>query len=631
MRRETHQRLIMIAQLMIVGGLGLAILWNVAGLLALGPAPRGWNWLLPLPGLLLWPLVLALPRLLAAAAQNTGRQSYRLTYDAPDGWPEARARRALANLAGSLGRDFGLTWAKDRDGTGCWLVVPDSYETVLRRLVADMFPTGHIEPDPLPEVGDGVVLLGWREALPAPHQLCRLGGVDGVDYHRREGGAAVVALWGAQAEATAACFARKRDILAEPAAALRRPRFVGDDPWPELPPFPPSQSDPGLTSVSRLRLIAPGLRVNGAARVLELGVDGDGQRVGFGLPALEGLESTAIWGQAAETVAVRLAEAAVGAGLPVLFLDGQGSAVAQLNRRLFQEVATGRVLVCDTERPARSHFRLNPLWLPDRVAAWPAIFNTTWMAWLRELGVTSAGLGQDAFYHTRVAVVLTALAAAGQSLALDVAGLREALDGPDFLGLLERDTLAHAEVLDEAMWQWWLREGRQTPRFDLRLRLGHLRDRLEMLLELPEYEMLWQPPYFDPLRLVDGGPALFWRFAHATGRLHPYISSQLAAISTLLHVWPPARPLLIFAHELAMERWAGPLGRSPAARLVVSGQRLRGRPAPTDTLLLSRLHKDDAPRLREQLDGVRAADLRRLPDHRLLVRRGGELGTIDFD
>jgi hypothetical protein len=629
MRREAHQRLILIAQLMIVGGLGLAVLWNVADLLDLVPALRGWGLLLPLPGLLLWPAALALPRLLAAVAVNTNLQSYRLTYDAPAGWPEEKARQALANLAATLGRNFGLTWAREQEGAGCWLCLPTSYETVLRRLVADMFPAGQIEADPLPPAGDGVVVLRWQEKPPPAYALCQLEGIEGVCYHRRSAGTAVVALWGAQAVQVARSFARKNDLLMQQAQMLRRPRFAGDDPWPDLPAFPLSQNNPGLTSVAWLERTAPGLRVNGS-QALVLGRDSARQRAGFAAPDLDGLQSAAIWGQAAEALAINLAGQAVRAGLPVLFLDGRGSATGQLGRRLFREVATGQVLVCDTGRPARSHFRLNPLWLPDTVSVWPAILNTTWLAWLHELGVTLAGLGQDAFRHTRVAVILTALAAAQQSLALDVAGLRDALEAPDFLGLLEPQTLAHAEVLDKARWQWWLSEGRQTPKFDLRLRLAHLRDRLNMLLVLPEYELLWQPPYFDPLLVADG-KNLFWRFPQVGGRLRPYVSSQLAAIATLLHVWPQTRPILVFVHELPLGRWARELRVSPALRLVVSGQRMQTTPERSDTLLLSRLHKDDAQQLGAHLDGIRAAGLRRLADTRLLVRRGSELGTIDFD
>jgi hypothetical protein len=115
------------------------------------------------------------------------------------------------------------------------------------------------------------------------------------------------------------------------------------------------------------------------------------------------------------------------------------------------------------------------------------------------------------------------------------------------------------------------------------------------------------------------------------GRLRPYVSSQLAAIATLLHVWPQTRPILVFVHELPLGRWARELRVSPALRLVVSGQRMQTTPERSDTLLLSRLHKDDAQQLGAHLDGIRAAGLRRLADTRLLVRRGSELGTIDFD
>jgi hypothetical protein len=618
--------LIVIAQLMIIGGLGLVVLGNVAGLLGLTPAPQGWELLLPVPGMLLWPAALALPRLLAAAATDTDLKSYRLTYDAPEDWPDEKARKALANLAhrGS----FGLTWARDQEGTGCWLCVPESDETVLRRLVADMFPTGQVEADPLPVMGDGVIVLRWQAEPPPAHELCWLAGIEGVYYHHRSPDTAVVALWGPQAAQVATRFARQADILAEPARTLRRPRFVGEDPWPNLPAFPASQDNPGLISVARLAQMAPGLRVNGS-RGLVLGHDREGQHAGFPTRDLDGLQSAAIWGHAAEAVAINLAKQAVQAELPVLFLDGRGSAAAQLGRRLFREVATGKVLVCDTERPARSHFRLNPLWLPDTVAAWPAILNTIWMAWLRELGVTLAGLGKDAFRHTRVAVILTALAAAQQSLALDVAGLRDALETPDFLGMLDRETLAHAGVLDTDMWQWWLSEGRQTPKFDLRLRLGHLRDRLNVLLDLPEYEMLWQPPYFDPPG-VAAGKKLFWRFSKTQGRLQPYVSSQLAAIATLLHVWPRTQPILVFVHELPLGHWAKLLRSAATVRLVVSGQRMHTAPERSDTLLLSRLHQDDVQQLWPHLDGIRAADLRRLADTQLLVRRGSELGAIEI-
>jgi len=231
---------------MIVGGLGLAVLWNVFGALEVTASAHGWSLIFPLPGLLLWLVVLTLPRLWSAAA-GTLLKSYRLVYDAPEGWSDTRARQALANLAATLGADFGLVWGREPEGSGCWLCIPQSYETVLRRLVADMFPTGQVEADELPPVGDGVVLLACRQELPSAHKLCQMDGVAGV-YYRRRGGGAVLALWGTQAAEIAGQFARsKRDALIESAQTLLRPRFVGDDPWPELPAFPSSQNNPGLT------------------------------------------------------------------------------------------------------------------------------------------------------------------------------------------------------------------------------------------------------------------------------------------------------------------------------------------------------------------------------------------------
>ena len=56
--------------------------------------------------------------------------------------------------------------------------------------------------------------------------------------------------------------------------------------------------------------------------------------------------------------------------------------MVQLSRRLLREMAAGRVLVCDVERPAQSRFRLNPLWLPADAAYWPAILSGPWPEWL---------------------------------------------------------------------------------------------------------------------------------------------------------------------------------------------------------------------------------------------------------
>jgi hypothetical protein len=63
------------------------------------------------------------------------------------------------------------------------------------------------------------------------------------------------------------------------------------------------------------------------------------------------------------------------------------------------------------------------------------------------------------------------------------------------------------------------------------------------------------------------------------------------------------------------------------ARLVVSANRLGTTVKPT-TLIVSRLHQDDARLI--EIDGVRPADLRRLPENRLLVQRGRHIGTVEM-
>ncbi|MCP4519397.1 MAG: hypothetical protein GY824_29725, partial [Delftia sp.] len=432
-----------------------------------------------------------------------------------------------------------------------------------------------------------------QEELPAPADLCRLEGIEGVYYRWRTDSTATVALWGPGANEAARQFAD--DLLPGEGKSLRRPAFGGDNPWPDLPPFPPSQANPGLAAVSRLERLSPALRVEGMAVVA--GQDAEGHQVGFSRPDLEDLRTLRVLGRTAEPVVVNMARQAVQAGIPVLLLDGSGTVVSKLAQILLREMAAGRLLLCDVDRPAQSRFRLNPLWLPaDGADSWPDILAAV-MAWLRELGVTPAGLGRTAYRHTRVAVVLAALVAAGQGLALDVPFLRRTLAEPDFLAMLDGETLPDGgRLLDTETWNWWLNEGRGTQSFDVRHRLGHLQGRLEALLELPEYELLWQGPYLDPLA-VAGGVSLFWRLTDPKRRLRPYISSQLLAIDTLLRVWPATHPLLIFVHELNIGQiWVERFRALPAARLVLAAERMSSLPAMAEptTLLISRLWKEDA-------------------------------------
>ncbi len=647
------------AQVSIVVGLGLAALWNVgsllfpAGDLQVGLPDPGWfGVILVVPGLLLWLAALVAPRLSALGTPVYG-ETYRLVYDAPHGWGDDQARSALMALANSAG--LGITWARDgfqggdpqqpigpsrreggtgtSSGTGCWLSVPEGWGDVLGRLVKDVFPGGQVELDEAPMPGDGVLILRWREEPSALDDLCRLEGVEGVYYRWRDPQTATVALWGAGARDVARAFARRGDLLSESGDTLRRPPYVGENPWSDLPPFPPSRANPGLAAVSRLERVAPALRVNGPALVV--GRDSEGAPAGLALPGLERARPLWVVGQAAEEVAVSLATQAMRAGIATCFLDARGTAISTLARRMMRDVAAGRVLVCDVERPAQTRFRLNPLWLPASPETWPRILPA-WLNWLRELGVTPGGLGQAAYRHTQVAVLLSTLVAAGQGVALDLPGLRSALDLVDFLPVVDAETLPYdpRRLLGEEAWQWWLSEGRTTPSFDVHLRLGHLRDRLDALLGLPEYSVLWQAPYLDPLTALDDGVSgLLWRLPDPRRRLRAYVTSQFLALATLLATWPSDRPLLVFLHELNAGAWVGHLLRFAAARLVSVARQtpsLPDRPYPK-AILVSRLGREDAAAVQSQFfPGVRPGDLRRLPETRLLFSQNGDFGTVDL-
>ncbi|MCP4361341.1 MAG: hypothetical protein GY796_25305 [Chloroflexi bacterium] len=189
-------------------------------------------------------------------------------------------------------------------------------------------------------------------------------------------------------------------------------------------------------------------------------------------------------------------------------------------------------------------------------------------------------------------------------------------------------------VLDDAVWVGRLREVLSTDDFDTNLRLAHLRDRLGALLELPEYSVLWQGPYLDPLAAAGNGQSLLWRLPDPRNRLAVYITSQLLALTSLLTVWPKEQaPLLVFLHELDIgHSWIELLQTFPNVRLVVSterviklwpnSQRLTG-------LLVSGLDDHSADQIQAELPGIRPADLRRLPKTRLVLRRGSEIGTVD--
>jgi len=625
MRRRTQRRLILMAQLLSSVGLAVVTLWNLASLLAGFPSPGWLGLFLPAPGLLLWGAAVAGPAARAKASIQPG-QPHRLVYDAAASWNDGAVRKALLNLIRTSG-SLEITWAREGEGSGCWLAVAAGYEAVLQRLVRDVFPEGDVEPDRPPQPGQGVVVLSWPKApagLPGPAELCQIDGIEGVFWRWRNSTSATVALWGPQAAAVAGTLAGPADLLPGHGDALCFPQFVGDNPWPELPPFPPSRHNPGLAAVSNMTRLAPELQLKGGP-ALVLGRDAEQHPVGFTLPDLQKMRLLQVYGAASETAAVTLADQAVRAGVAIFFLDGHGLATTLLTRRLMRAVAAGQVLVCDVERPAQSRFRFNPLWLPE---AWPDIFPAIWLEWLRELGVTPAGLGQNAYRHTLIAAVLAALLAAKRHLSLDPAGLRDVLQLPDALTMVEDDL---SPILGEALWRWWLAQGRKTPSFDVHLRLGNLRDRLTALLEIPEYGVLWQAPYLDPLIVRDQGLSLIWRLPDPRRRLQPYISSQLLGITALLSVWPANRPVVIVLHELEARGWVKRLSQFPMARIIVVSPQVKTPPirGKTSSLLISRLSREDAERIGPILK-LRPADLRRLPPQRLLLQHDQSLGTFEM-
>jgi hypothetical protein len=334
MRRRIYHRWILVSQTLIILGLGVAMLWNVVSLLLDLDGPNWWLVAgLPLPGLVGWLTILAAPAILSKLTSSQGRW-YRLTYDTPAGWQDDRARTALLNLLRS-GAGLEMIWANERDGLGCWLAVSDQDE-VLQRLVTNVFPAGSLEADQPPQPGKGAVMLRWKNKveknIPSPVELGQLAGIDGVYFRWRSDRTATVVLWGPEAEQVARQYARSGDLQLGQGPSLLRPAFVGDNPWPDWPPFPPSQHNPGLAAVSELEIMAPALRINGTETALRLGMDSEQNPVGFGFPRLTGLQPLQIFGQAAETVTIDLACQAIQAGRPILFLDGRGAAAAHLAR-----------------------------------------------------------------------------------------------------------------------------------------------------------------------------------------------------------------------------------------------------------------------------------------------------------
>ncbi|MFQ5578555.1 MAG: hypothetical protein ACE5G8_16375 [Anaerolineae bacterium] len=238
-----------------------------------------------------------------------------------------------------------------------------------------------------------------------------------------------------------------------------------------------------------------------------------------------------------------------------------------------------------------------------------------------------------AYRHTLAAVALTAVLSADQDLLMDPPALQAALEEPAFLSRVDEGLVDGQTILGSELWDWWLAEGRPTPNFDVHLRLGHLRDRLKSLLKRPEYSVLWQAPYQDPLAELGQGKAFFWRLPDRRGRAGDYVASQFLALAALLRAWEGPQPVLIILHEMQVGPWAEYLSRSPAVRLILAAQQmatLPQRPRPV-TMLVSRLAKGDTEKMAPRLPGLHAADLRRLPLDRLIMRRGEYLGTATID
>jgi hypothetical protein len=629
---QRYRRLNLICQVYLLGSLGLVTTWNLATLFS-GFGFNGW-WLIliPLPGWLGW-LGLQLTRMFLVYSTSNYPHTYRLLYSAPPGWIDDRSRQTLLNLIRS-GTGLDIFWARDGEEVGCWLSVAN-HGPILEQLVRDVFPNGSLEVAAPPEVGQGAVILHWQKGpadLPPPSKLCRQAGLEGVYFHWRSETTATVAIWGPAARELAGQLAQANEHIFGQGQKLLAPPFVGDNPWPGLPPFPASEGYAGLSALSALERLAPALRTAGRS-ALVIGQDVEGQLVGFGLPDLTGMQLLRIAGQATEPVVIDLVQKAVQAERPVCLLDGRGVVTTRLARRLLRAVAVENVLMSDVDRPGQSRFRLNPLWLPDDLPGKAMILSNGWLAWLRELGVTPGGLGETAYWHTQQAVILTALVTARQGIELDVPGLNQALQAPDFLALVGDDIWSEVKILPADLWAWWRAEGRATTRFDSHLRLAHLRDRLGALLALPEYSVLWRAPYLDPLAALTGGQSLIWRLPDPRRRLPAYITSQLLALSSLLTVWPEDQPpLLIFLHELNAGAWVERLRAFPGARVIVSTEHIKpwSTSLTPSALLLSRLEREEAEQLRATLPEVRATDLRRLPPNRLIFKQGSELCTVDI-
>lgn|GEM_PF-5640343 len=284
MKRKTYRRLSLISQWCLVGSFGLVIIWNLTNLFYEVGVNMWWLAIvIPLPGLLSWIGLQFAPKLLTRSTQ-THSHTYRLLYSTPQDWTDDRARRALLTLIQS-GTGLDIFWVKDGEEVGCWLSVA-RHGPVLERLVRDVFPNGSLEVATLPQVGQGVAVLCWQKMsvdILSPSKLCLQDGIDGVYFRWCSETAATMALWGPKVRDMLSQFVDTDDQFFGQGHTLLAPPFVGDNPWPELPPFPPSEGYAGLSAISSLERLAPALRTNDTS-ALVIGQDVEQQLVGFTLP-----------------------------------------------------------------------------------------------------------------------------------------------------------------------------------------------------------------------------------------------------------------------------------------------------------------------------------------------------------
>jgi hypothetical protein len=620
-KRKTYNTLIVVSQLLVMVGLLLGCLWNCLSYVLDIPHLDLWALTLGIPGAVLWLLTIALP----AMSQQIGEvDSYRLVYESPGVWDEGGARKALVNLAKCAGW-IAFTWGREgHQGHGCWISLPAGWGSLLKTMVPDVFPKGEVSLSAPPPPGAGVSLLALPPDIPM-NTLLGYSGIEGVYYRWKDEKNAVVSVWGDEASVQQVIETHGGYLRGE-RGALETPKFMGDNPWPELPPFPPSESNPALMAVVKVSRLAPEFRVNGNSVVV--GKDDTQSTVGFPLPTLDRMGLCWIVGQRAAQQAADIGGQTIKAGIPTLVLDGNGTCVANLSRRFLLEIAQHRILTCDTDKPAQATLRLNPFFLPPMMDAWKQIIPL-WVEWIAEMGITRGGLGKVSYAHTMASVVVSALGAASCHCLLDPHLLLDTLHSPGFLKQMPLNTLpmSPAELLPDEVWQWWLNEGRNAQSFDAQLRLQPIVGKIEDLLRLPEYSQLWDPPYLDLSRLravnttsQDAVKGLLWRVPARNRWLYPYAASQMLAIAALMAYWDQEVPIVLIVYAYpGVEGWIKRVRQVAGnrVRVILAADGMSGIASGVgkpQTVLVSRLERqEDIALFDGALGGITGSQLSRLP------------------